>query len=100
MDRLLFVVEDTFMIRGRGLVTLPGIKPSDDERFKRGDPILLKRPDGKARRWCICGVEMPMTPAPRLEIPVLLEGLEKDDVPIGTEVWSVDREEGAQDRNG
>jgi hypothetical protein len=99
MGRLLFVVEDTFMIRGRGLMTLPGIKLTDDERFTRDDPILLKRPDGTAKRWCIGGVEMPMTPAPRLEYPVLLEGLEKDDVPIGTEVWSVDREEGVQDWN-
>jgi translation elongation factor EF-Tu-like GTPase len=93
MARRLFTVEDTFLIHGRGLILVPGIVPQGDERFKTGDSVLLKRPDGSALDWTIGGLEMAITnrkphePSP--EIPIMLAGLSKDDVPLGTEVWSV-----------
>jgi hypothetical protein len=40
-----------------------------------------------------------MTPVPRAELPILLEGLGPDDVPVGTEVWSVAGDEGALGRH-
>ena len=57
MGRLLFVVEDRFLIKGRGLVPVPGIVPQGEECFRAGDPILLKRPlhtqtQTRARHGC------------------------------------------------
>jgi hypothetical protein len=99
MPRILFVVDDAFLIKGRGLVPLPGIVPMEGERFRVGDPILLKRPDGTSKRWRIGGIEMFTTPAPRYDFPILLDGLVKEDAPVGTEVWSVDGDEDCLDRD-
>ena len=46
MARRLFVVEDTFLIKGRGLVPVPGVVPQGEERFRVGDLVVIKRPDG------------------------------------------------------
>ena len=88
MSRLLFTVTDTFVIRGRGLVLFPGIAPTENERFRLGDPLQLKRPDGSIIQAEIAGFEYP-TPNPRREIAIMLKGINKDDVPVGTEVWSI-----------
>jgi hypothetical protein len=93
MARRLFVVEDSFLIKGRGLVPVPGIIPRRGERFRVDDPILLKRPDGSTLEWQIGGLELIHTAVPREDVVVLLKGLGKEEVPIGTEVWSVDRAE-------
>lgn len=92
MGRRLFVIEDTYFIKGRGLVPVPGILPQSEERFRTGDPIHLKRPDGSCLEWKIGGIEMihGTPPRSRIDVVILLQGLSKDDVPIGTEVWSVD----------
>ncbi len=91
MARCLFTVEDTFLIEGRGLVPVPGIAPQGDERFRVGDPIKLKRPDGSEMVRRIAGLEL-LCPRPRPDdVVILLKGLGKDDVPVGTEVWSVDK---------
>jgi len=92
MARLLFTVEDTFLIEGRGLVPVPGIVPQGDEVFHVGDPIRLKRPDGSEIEWQIGGLEMLYPRPPQNDVCILLKGLNKDDVPIDTEVWSVDSE--------
>ncbi len=91
MARRLFIVEDTFFIKGRGLVPVPSIIPRGEERFLVGDPIQLRRPDGSYLAWKIGGIEMICGTLPRDDLVILLGGLGKDDVPIGTEVWSVDR---------
>ena len=88
MSRLLFVVDDHFDIRERGLILAPGIEPIGDERFTVGSPLLLKRPDGSSIETTIGGLEMLLTPKPTTQVPILLKGLGKSDVPIGTEVWS------------
>jgi hypothetical protein len=92
MARCLFVVEGAFFIKGRGLVTVPGIVPEGDERFRVGDPILLKRPDGSRLEWNIGGLEMiHCTPRRQTnDVFILLKGLNKEDLPVGSEVWSVD----------
>jgi hypothetical protein len=88
MPRRLFTVSDTFFIRGRGLVPVSGIIPVGDERFRAGDPLLLKRPDGSEVRTTIGCLEI-LDPNPTNQVVVLLKGLSKEDVPVGTEVWSV-----------
>jgi len=89
MGRLLFVVEDTFAIKSRGLVLVPGILPEGSERFRVGDPILLRKPDGSAVETRIGGLEL-LCPNPRHDVVIMLKELTKADVPIGTEVWSMD----------
>jgi hypothetical protein len=89
MARRLFIVEDTFFITGHGLVPVPGIVPIDGERFRVGDPLLLKRPDGSELRTTIGGLEI-LSPNPTNQVVVVLKGLTKEDVPVGTEFWSVD----------
>ena len=93
MPRRLFTVTDVYLIRGRGLVVLPGIVPIGEERFRIGELLLLKRPDGSEIEATIGGLEM-FTDTTRPDIPVMLRGLGKEDVPIGTEVWSLDRAAG------
>ncbi len=86
MSHLLFIVEDTFLIRGRGLVLAPGIPHSDQTRIRVGDPLQLKRPNGSTFETAIAGIEF-LTPNPMRVTPILLTNLCKDDVPVGTEVW-------------
>jgi hypothetical protein len=89
MPRCLFIVTDTFLIRGRGIVLIPGIVPIGQERFHVGDPVRLKRPDGSDVRRVISGIELPYL-NPSGGASILVKDLTKEDVPIGTEVWSVD----------
>jgi hypothetical protein len=89
MARLLFTVTDRFYIAGRGVIPVPGIVPATNERFRPGDPLLLKRPDGSEIYTRIAGIEMP-NPNPGPVVLVTLLELTKDDVPVGTQVWSVD----------
>jgi hypothetical protein len=92
MARQLFVVEDAWLIRGRGILVEPGILPMGEERLQAGDPILLKRPDGSLLNWKIGGLEMfvRLVELRPHAVAVFLNGLGKEDVPIGTEVWSID----------
>ncbi len=90
MARLLFVVEATFLIEGRGLVLCPGIIPEGDERFSAGDFVQLRRPDGTSLSYPICGLEFFSPPRAGSPFGVLLNDLSKNEVPIGIECWSVD----------
>ena len=67
MGRRLFIVEDAFFIKGRGLVPVPGIVPQGEERFHVSDPIVLKLPDGSRLEWTIGGIEMIHCTPPRLK---------------------------------
>ena len=89
MARRLFTVEATFAVRGRGLVLVPGIIPEEDERFRVGDRITLRRPDGSSIGTRIGGLEL-LDPNPRHDVVIMLKESAKEDVPVGTEVWSSD----------
>jgi hypothetical protein len=89
--RLLFTVTDTFSIPGRGIVLIPELKPVGQERFKVGELLLLKRPDSAHDRVHIGGFEFAKKLGGKCELLVMLSGKMKEDVPVGTEVWSVDR---------
>jgi hypothetical protein len=75
-------------VHASGIVLAPGLVPIGDELFRMGDTILLRRPDGLEIKAHIDGLELPHT-NPNYEVIILLKELAKDDVPIGTEVWSV-----------
>ena len=68
-----------------------GISPVGNERFRVGDAHLLKRPDGTEIMTDIGGLEF-LTPNPDHELTVMHKQLDKNDVPAGTGVWSVDNE--------
>jgi len=89
MARRLVTVEHAFEIRGRGLVLAPGITLVGEERIRIGDPIILSKPDGSSVETRIGSLQLFSTTSLRDEILIVLEGTTKDDVPIGTEVWSV-----------
>lgn len=83
---LLFTVTDTFLIRGHDLILAPGIS-SNHDNVRVGDPLRLKRPDGSILESAIGSIEM-LTPNPMRVFPIAVRNLSKDDVPIGTEVWT------------
>jgi hypothetical protein len=93
MAKLLSVVDDVFQISGRGsVVVVPGIpRDGGDWRVKGGDTVTLRLPNGAETSTVIGGIEMASPPHPSF-IPLLLgPGLTKTDVPIGTEIWMIER---------
>ena len=89
MARLLFIVEDTFAIRGRGVVLVPGLASRDVDLIPIGSSLRLVPPDGSALAATLRGVER--FPSHSIGAwPILVAGVEKADVPIGSEVWSAD----------
>jgi hypothetical protein len=86
MARRLFTVEDVFTIRRRGTILVPGIVPEGDERFRIGDVLRLRRPDGSELQATIDGIHS-------FNVGVhggyaIVVALPKSEVPVGTEVWS------------
>jgi hypothetical protein len=80
-----------FSIKGRGLVPVPYIVPEGDERFRVGDPITLKRPDGLHLEWTIESTEIRRGTLPdQNDLVIVLRGLDQDDLPVGSEFWSAD----------
>lgn len=90
MAQYLFTVDDTFLLGGRGLVLVPGIRGEDRRRVRIDDPISLRRPDGSYLETRIGGLEHLDPPPPSGITPILLKGIAKSEVPIGTEIWSID----------
>jgi len=88
---LLFTVSDRFTIQGRGIVPLPELKSIGNEHFRVGDQLRLRRPDGTEDLVPIVGLDLLKPLNGRCQPVVMLLGKEKDSVPIGTEVWSIDR---------
>lgn len=85
-SRCLFRVSFAFLIKGRGIVLEPGITPAEGEKFRVGDTLRLVRPNGSSEIVSIAGFELFSGEA----APILLkESLTKEQVPVGTEVWSI-----------
>jgi hypothetical protein len=85
--RLLLTVTETFTVQGRGLVLLPELRLTGEERVSVGDPLLLKHPHGTDGAATISGIEF-LKPVCGNCVPVImLRDKSKEDVPIGTEVW-------------
>ena len=71
------------------LILAPGISTQSEEHVRIGDALRLIRPDGSTVAAQLVGLEMFGGPN-RTGIPILVRALGKEDVPIGTEVWTVD----------
>jgi hypothetical protein len=85
--RLLFTVTDAFTIQGHGVVLLPELRFTGDERIAVGDPLLLKRPDGTDAPAVIDAIELLKPVQGKCQSVIMLRGKNKNDVLIGTEVW-------------
>jgi hypothetical protein len=93
MDKRLLVVQDAFHLHGRGVLLWPLVpfdalpRPSQVP-FRR--TLTLRRPDGttaRAEAILTTGTSMPVD---RPGYDCLLLGIEKADVPVGTEVWATE----------
>jgi hypothetical protein len=91
---LLFTVTETFLIPGRGVVLLPELRPVGEEKFKIGDPLRLRRPNGAEDSVRIGGLEFLKPLEGNCQLVVMLLGVTQQDVPVGTEVWSVEEPRG------
>jgi hypothetical protein len=90
MARLLFTVTETFTVQGRGIVLLPELKPIGEERFSVGELLALKWPDGAKGVVRIGGLELAKpVRGGGCQLVVMLSRKSREEVPIGTEVWSV-----------
>ena len=93
----LFKVEDRFQLTGRGCVLLPGI-PNERSlpAVRVADKIMLMRPDGSKILTHIASIEMVnyRTKPQRIVVPICLPNdLSTEDVPKGTEVFLLQKEE-------
>jgi len=82
-------VTNVFTITGRGIVLCPELLPIGDERFRTNDALRLKRPDGTEEIVRISDLGVAKTLSGRSEVLVRLEDKTREDVPVGTEVWSL-----------
>ncbi|MBL8848209.1 MAG: hypothetical protein JNG89_00925 [Planctomycetaceae bacterium] len=87
MARKLFTVDQSFTIRQRGTILVPGLVPEGEERFRAGDALRLVYPDGSDIETTIKGLDL-LNLGPQGETAVLVAWQESE-VPIGTEVWSL-----------
>jgi len=75
---LLFTVENTFFISGRGLML---VSSQNDHSLKTGDKIELVTPAKSRMLTAVIGVSFDKT-------SILIDSqYTKKDIPIGTEVW-------------
>jgi hypothetical protein len=90
MAEHLLTIEDTFEIPGRGLVIVPGPLVSDYTGPKR-QHVTLKFPNGDAKRTLLMLDHAFQTPpATERRWHCRLGDVAKSDVPVGTEVWTID----------
>jgi translation elongation factor EF-Tu-like GTPase len=88
MGRLLFTIEDVFLITGRGVILVPGFK--GEEAVRMGQEVLIKRPDGSEVRSTISGMDIPRGGQKNWGVAILVKGLSKEDVPVGSTVWTME----------
>ena len=82
---LLFVVQDVFAIKERGVVAIGKLADPEHARFRIGDPVEVRRTDGGVVKTAIIGVPMGMAAVGMAE--VLLRGVSASDVRPGDAVW-------------
>ena len=89
--RLLFTVTEAFTVPGRGVILLPELTFAGDEKFRVGESLRLRFADGTEELVQIGGLEF-LKPSSGNCLPVImLRGKSKEDVPVGTEVWAIEK---------
>lgn len=90
MNRQLFKITEVFSLENLGLVVAVDVK-SKDVNLKINESIEVVRPDGSSLKTKIAAIPMlsPYNPE-RMFSFSLPKQISKEDIPIGTEVWSVD----------
>ena len=88
MGRLLFKVQETFKLKDVGLVIVAD-NLARGLNLKIGDELELRRPDGTSLMTTVDSLPLLCPFDPERQLPISLpKGIGKEDVPIGTEVWS------------
>ncbi len=78
----LSTVEESFLIKRRGVVVVPGIPADRGWRIGIGDVVTLERPDGSRIEAAVRGLEsIPPGTALLLDLPG------KAEAPVGTTLW-------------
>lgn len=85
MRQKIFVIEDHFQIKGRGLIIVGKIEKELTE-LKIGTPMIICRPDGSEVETKVAGIDMFSPPNFEFEA-ILVYNLTKDDIPIGSSVF-------------
>jgi hypothetical protein len=85
----LLTVTETFAIRGRGVLVAPPLDASEARRERFA--VELRTPSGE-RATVMAFSQIPFfnPPRPVPEAWVTLLGISKDEVPICSEVWTLD----------
>ena len=84
----MFKIEDTFEITDRGgLTVIPGLAETQLSLVQLGSKLELVRPDGTRTSTVLGGIESLSPSVAGRPYPILLKGLSRVDVPVGTEVW-------------
>lgn len=90
MSRLLFKIIDTFWLERIGLVVAVDAT-SADVRLRAGDLLELRRPDGSRLNTEVAAIPHVRPNYPDRPFSFSLPGgVQKADVPIGTEVWAAE----------
>jgi hypothetical protein len=89
--RLILKVEEVFDIEGHGLTLCPAIPDNLGFAIRPKDQIQLRTPNGAILDTRIASFSLgkPMSGCPTIIAIQLPSDIRKEDVPIGTEVWSV-----------
>ena len=87
MRKFQFKIQDTFQLQVVGLVVAADIKIKD-AKLNMGDEITLRLADGSQLQTKVAGIPLncPYNPESPFSFS-LPKGINKEDVPIGTEVW-------------
>jgi translation elongation factor EF-Tu-like GTPase len=84
---LLFVIEDVFAIKDRGVVACGKLADPECARYYVGDTVEIRRRDGSAVQAVISGIPMGMLATGMAD--VLLRGVSGSDVGAGDQVWAI-----------
>jgi translation elongation factor EF-Tu-like GTPase len=82
----LFVVEDVFEVKRRGVVAIGPLDDPDKGRYEIGDTVEIRRAGAVVARTVISGITMRPVP-PKGTAEVLLRAISKAEVGPGDEVW-------------
>lgn len=90
MRRLLCKIIDTFWLEKIGLVVAVDVTAAD-VHLRAGDRLELRRPDGSRLETEVAAIPHVRPHYPDRPFSFSLpQGLDKVDVPVGTEVWAAE----------